>query len=408
MADRGQSVLDGIRVADLSMAASGPFCTQILGDLGADVVKIEPPAGDSIRGWDDLASSGTGSYFSGLNRNKRSVVLDLKTPYGIALAQRLCAQADVVIENWRPGKAQRIGLGYDAVKALNSEVVYVSLSAFGESGPLTGAPGMDIVLQAFAGIMGITGESGGPPIKVGAPIADLATAYVAALSILAALLHRERTGEGQRVTLSMLGVVTSLLSNHATGHLLHGNEISRMGSAHPQIVPYQAFPTGSDEYLVIGVMSEAHWLRFVAAIDRAELAEDARFRTNRERVANRQALVQIIIDRLMMHPRSVWIDRFGQHDVPVTVVNSLGDLFAHPQAEAEGLVVWLDGEGSDRLPVLASPMRFEKTPVRYRRRPPSLGQHTDEIVAELDAVLAAGALTTRPTSGARSGRRSSR
>ncbi len=381
--DESTGPLDGLFVVDFSQAAAGPFCSQHLGDMGARVLKVEPPSGDMIRGWNDQELGGLGTYFMGLNRNKESIAIDLKTPQGASIARRLCDGADIVIENFRPGTMARFNLSYEEVAEVNPTVIYTSISAFGEQGPLAERPGMDIVIQAFAGIMGITGVEDGEPVKVGSPVADLATGYAAAMATLGALYSRAVKGEGQHVRLSMLNVVVSMISNHTTGFLLNGSPVGRLGSAHPQLVPYQAFETADGEHLIVGILNERFWTKFCDAIDRPDLEVDPRFATNRDRVQNRAELLEILGQVLKEKTCSEWEDVFLALDVPNTRVNSLESLFAHPQVEADEVVVEIDHPIIGPIPTIAQPSRFERTPATYRLPPPQLGEHTRVVLREL-------------------------
>ncbi len=375
--------LDGYRVIDFSQAAAGPFCTQHLADFGADVVKVEPPQGDMIRGWHDKGSTGVGTYFMGLNRNKRSIILDLKTERAVDVALKLCEGADIVVENYRPGTMERLGLDYDVIRRSNPNVIYVSITAFGEEGPLRDRPGMDIILQAFAGIMGITGVAGGEPVKVGSPVADLSTGYAAAMGALAAVVERERTGEGQHVKLSMLNVVVSMLSNHTTGHLMHGTKVDRLGSSHPQLVPYQAFETEDGEYLIIGILNETFWRKLCKALDRWDLHESPQFTSNRERVAHRSELADELSAILRTRSAADWEALFEEEDVPHTRVNSFESLFSHPQVAIEGTVAHVDHPKLGKVPVIDQPVRLRGKRAKHRYAPPLLGEHTEEILREL-------------------------
>jgi len=378
------SPLAGVEVVDFSHAAAGPFCTQHLGDMGAQVIKIEPPDGDMLRHVDEGPSGpGMGTYFLGLNRNKRSIRLDLQTSVGREIALRLCAGADVVVENHRPGVMERLGLDYATVRSSNPRVVYASISAFGESGPLRDKPGMDIVVQAFAGIMGLTGPSDGDPVKVGAPIADFATGYAAAMGVLAALYERTRSGEGQRVSLSMLNVVASLLSNCATGFLMSGIPIQRLGSAHPQIVPYQAFRGSDGEYIVIGILNERFWKKLCAMLDAGDLASSPKFARNADRVRNRDELVEIVSSRIAEHPVEEWERACEAFDVPYARVNSLKDLFDDPQVEAQSVVLNMQDPDMGRIPAIAQPVRFSRTPADSRTAPHRLGADTAAVLREI-------------------------
>lgn len=372
----------GVRVVDFSQAAAGPFCTQHLGDLGAEVIKVEPVGGDMLRSVDAVADSGLGTYFMGLNRNKRSVAVDLSTADGRRIAVQLCRGADVVVENYRPGTMARLGLDYESLRPQNPRLVYTAISAFGESGPLRDRPGMDIIVQAFAGLMGVTGSEKDGPVKVGAPVADLTTGYAAAMATLAALFERERSGEGQRVALSMMNVVASLLSNVATGHLLHGQEVPRLGSAHPQLVPYQAFQGSDGDFIVIGILNERFWVKLCAMIGEEELATHDLFARNADRVSNRQALLDRLEPIFLARTVEEWERRCEQYDVPYARVNRLGDLFAHPQAVEQGLVVAVGSERLGDVPTLSQPSRFSRTPGSYHAAPPRLGADTEAVLQE--------------------------
>jgi crotonobetainyl-CoA:carnitine CoA-transferase CaiB-like acyl-CoA transferase len=372
----------GVNVLDFSQAAAGPFCAQQLGDLGATVIKVEPPCGDMIRSVDDVRGHGMGTYFMGLNRNKRFVSLDLSNNRGRDVARRLVHSADVVLENYRPGVMARLGLGYEDLSPLNPRLVYTSISAFGEDGPLRDKPGMDIIVQGFAGIMGVTGVEEGPPVKVGAPVADLTTGYAAAMATVAALYERERSGKGQRVTLSMLNVVVSLLSNVTTGHLLTGAEVPRMGSAHPQLVPYQAFRTRDDQYLIVGILNERFWSKLVRLLQSPQLLHDMRFATNADRVESRQELTEHLDAAFAERPIAEWEALCELHDVPYTRVNSLGDLFRHPQSAAEGLVVGVEHPDLGPIPTVAQPARFGRTAGSYHAAPADLGRHSIQVLAD--------------------------
>lgn len=332
---------------------------------------------------DDGDWKGLGTYFMGLNRNKRFTRLDLATDPGRQIARRLCLSADVVVENYRPGTMNRLGLSYEQLKDDNLRLVYTSISAFGESGPLRDQPGMDIIVQGFAGIMGVTGIEGGAPVKVGAPIADLATGYAAAMGTLAALYERERSGKGQRVSLSLLNVVVSLLSNITTGYLLTHTDIPRMGSAHPQLVPYQAFQTKDGEYMIVGILNERFWGKFCLMLNDSKIARDPRFTTNRDRVRHRTALIGSLAQIFAQRPVADWARLCEQHDVPHTRVNTLRELFRHPQATAVGLVVDVHHDQLGPVPTVSQPVQLDRTPVSYHAAPAVLGAHTEQVLSEL-------------------------
>jgi formyl-CoA transferase/CoA:oxalate CoA-transferase len=375
--------LSGYLVIDFSQAASGPFCTQILSDLGARVIKVEPPEGDMIRGWHDITVRGHGTYFMGLNRGKESICLNLKTEPGLRIAHELIRRADVVVENYRPGVADRLGIGYETAKRLNERVVYVSISGYGPLGPRAQDPAMDIIIQAVGGIMGITGEPGRPPVKVGAPIADLVTGWAACAAVLAALLVRAERGIGQYVHVAMLDVVISLLSNHATGFLMTGKTPGRMGSGHPQLVPYQAFETRDREYIIVGVLNEGFWRKFCEAIGRTEWLDDPRFKDNAARVRHREQLIPLIEEIIREKTKDEWISHFREFDVPVAPVMSFEALFSDEQVRVNRMVREVYHEKVGAIKVLGPPLRFEVTPADVSSPPPLLGEHTARVLLEL-------------------------
>lgn len=381
--------LDGMTVVDFSQAASGPFCTQILSDLGARVLKIEPPEGDMIRGWNDAAVSGVGTYFMGLNRGKESVCVDLRKPAGLEIAKTLVRRADIVVQNYRPGVVERLGIDYPAVQALNPRVVYLSISGYGHDGPRAQDPAMDIIIQAVGGIMGITGEQGQAPVKVGAPVADLATGWAASSAALAAVVARERFGTGQHVEISMLDVVMTLLSNHATGFLMTGKPVVRMGSGHPQLVPYQAFETSDGEYIIVGILNERFWRKFCQAIERGDWLDDPLYRDNTARVVNRSALVEAIAALIRSSDVAHWLALFAKFDVPVTQVASFETLFSDAQVAHNGMVRELVHDTIGAIPVLGSPFHFNGAQAALGRPPPLLGEHTAQVLHEFGYTRAA-------------------
>ena len=291
MSDHHPGPLDGIRVLDLTRVLAGPYCTMFLGDLGAEVVKVEQPGvGDDTRGWGPPFAGGESAYFLCINRNKKSVTVDLKSKEGVALLRRLAERADVLIENFRPGTMERLGLSEKELRVINPKLIYASLSGFGADGPMSDAPGYDLIVQAWGGLMSITGQPDGEPTKVGVAIMDLVAGLMLGKSIAAALFAREKLGAGQKIDTSLLEAEVASLINVGSNYLLEGKVPQRWGNAHPSIVPYQSFKT-ADGYLVIGVASEGIWRRFCKAIGRAELADDSRFEKNSNRVENRSSLI---------------------------------------------------------------------------------------------------------------------
>jgi crotonobetainyl-CoA:carnitine CoA-transferase CaiB-like acyl-CoA transferase len=375
-----EGALDGLLVADFSRVLAGPLCTQTLGDLGADVVKVERPGeGDDTRTWGPPFAEQGATYFLGLNRNKRSLALDLADPGDAALARRLADRADVLVESFRPGTIDRLGLGYEAVSQTNPRVVYCSISAFGSGEQAARLPGYDLLLQAMSGLMSVTGEPDGRPLKVGAALIDMVCGLYAATGVLAALQARERTGRGQRVEVSLMDSALAGLLNQASAHLLAGVIPGRLGNRHPSIAPYETFRASDGEFAV-AVGNDAIFARLCAAIGRAELASDERYATNAARLERREELGAILEGAFAAAPSAEWVQRLSQAGVPAGPINDVAEAFAF--AEALGLEpVWeVDGVRGVR-----SPLRLGATPAEARRRPPALGEHDAELRAWLAA-----------------------
>ena len=375
--------LDGVVVADFSRVLSGPWCTMTLGDLGADIIKVERPgAGDETRGWGPPFAGGESAYYLSTNRNKRSIELDLARADHRAVAERLVKKADVVIENFRPGTMDRLGFGEDACRALNASVVYASISGFGLTGPARDRPGYDFTMQGIGGLMSITGEPTGDPEKVGVAISDITAGLYCAIGILAALRHRDRSGEGQRVHVSLLGSQIAWLANQASNYLNGGMEPTRMGNAHPNIVPYQVFHA-SDGPFVIAVANETIWRRFCAVLDRDDLIEDPRFVSNADRVKNRVALTEDLAGMFVEQPRATWLRRFDAAEVPCGPINSIAEVFADEQVRALGLVEEIPHPTAGTVRLVKPPFELDRSPAETRRHPPLRGEHTTEVLREL-------------------------
>lgn len=377
--------LAGIRVLDFSHQAAGPWATTLLGDLGADVLKVEKPGrGDSIRyGQGDDGFEVGSLNFWGLNRSKRGITIDIGKPEGIDLIRRLVVECDVVLENFRPGVMDRKGIGYEALREINPRLVYCAITAFGASGPMAQKPGMDLILQATGGIMSLTGEAEGrPPVKAGPPVADITTGVYAAFAVTAALLERERSGKGQKIDLAMLDAVISLFADVALKAHVGGTEFGPFGSGHPDIVPYQAF-RANDGYLVVACLTGAFWKRLPAAIGRPALAEDPRFRGMKARVENRAALIEELSAVFETQSVSHWIERIEGADIPACRVNSLRDVFALQQLRVNETLVPVTHPTRGPIEILNSPIKMSGSPHRVTRGAPSLGQHTDEVLESL-------------------------
>jgi crotonobetainyl-CoA:carnitine CoA-transferase CaiB-like acyl-CoA transferase len=390
----GKGALAGIRVIDMSHQAAGPWCTSLLGDMGADVIKIEKPGrGDSIRYADRsgrLPPEIGGLNFQGLNRNKRGLTVDIGQEAGAVLVRRLATDADVLVENFRPGVMDRHGLGWAALHALNPRLVYCSITAFGPRGPLAQKPGMDLILQATGALMGHTGEEGGPPIKSAPPVADINTGVYAAYGVLGALLARERTGEGQHVEVAMLDAVLSLYADTAANVLTEGTKFPKFGSGHPDLVPYQAFPA-KDGWFIIACLTNAFYKRLAAALGRDDLLTDPRFATNPSRVEHREHVVGVLSEIFKADTVEHWIELLERHDIPTCRVNRLEDILAHPQIAANGLIVEHQDEKRGKLRVLGPPVKMSGTPTTFERPAPIIGEHSDEVLHEFglsDAEIA--------------------
>jgi len=373
--------LNGIRVLDLTRAMAGPYCTMLLGDLGAEVIKVEPPEGDETRGWRPPEMAGEAAYFLSVNRNKKSIALNLRSPRGVEVVKRLASRCDVFVENFRPGVAAALGLSYGELSSLNRRLIYCSISGFGQDGPLSQRPGYDLIALAMSGLMEITGEPGGAPVKFGVPIADITAGLFAALSILGALLLRERTGRGVWIDTSLYEGQLAILTHQALQYFATGQEPRKMGSAHPSIAPYQAFKA-ADGYIIIAVGNDRLFTRLCEVLGRPQLAGDPLFSTNEARVRNRERLVREIEALLGERPVSTWLELLQGAGVPCAPVRKVGEALGDMHITARGMLahVALDGE---RVPQLLFPALFNGQRPPVRLAPPRLGEHTEEILLEL-------------------------
>jgi crotonobetainyl-CoA:carnitine CoA-transferase CaiB-like acyl-CoA transferase len=366
--------LDGILVADLSRVLAGPLCTMTLGDLGADVIKVErPDGGDDTRHWGPPFVAEGATYYLGLNRNKRSLVLDLKDPADLALARELCDRADVVVESFRPGTSDRLGLGYEDVARSNPGVVYCSISAFGSGERAAALPGYDLLLQAMSGLMSVTGEPDGRPLKVGAALIDMLCGMFATTAVLAALHARERDGHGQRVEVSLMDSALAGLLNQASAYLNAGTVPGRMGNRHPSIAPYETFAAADGDFAV-AVGNETIFARLCEVIGRPDLPGDERFATNAARMEHRDALAAELEAAFAAAPAAEWVVALGEAGVPAGPINDIAQAFAF--AEALGLE---PVDETDGVRTVRSPLRLGATPAAVSRRPPRLGEHSDAL-----------------------------
>ncbi len=381
--------LDGVRIVDLSRIVAGPLATQILGDYGAEVIKIEQPGvGDDSRAWvPPKAPDGSAAYFFSINRNKKSVTLNLKHPRGKVLLKALVARADVVIENFKPGTMEDLGLDYTVLSRENPRLIYCQISGFGNSGPARERAGYDSILQGITGLMSITGEREGPPVKAGVALIDEITALYAHGAILAALLHRERTGQGQKVECSLLESGVAAMMNAATAYLVAGAVQGRWGSAHESLVPYQAF-RARDGYLIIGAGNDRLWKAFCEVIGAPEWADDPRFDTNLKRVERREELVRLIEARLEARSRDQWIAAFAAAGLPTGPINTVDQVFRDPQVLHRDMVQEIEHPTAGRVKLVGIPVKFTATPGEIRLPPPLLGQHTEEVLTGLLGLTA--------------------
>ncbi len=401
--DRAQA-LSGVRVLDLSRVLAGPWCTQTLADLGADVVKVERPAagghpgGDDTRGWGppflrdaDGEERGDAAYYLGTNRNKRSITVDIAHPRGQELIRRMAETADVFVENYKVGDMARYGLDAPRLLALNPRLVYCSVTGFGQTGPYRERAGYDYAIQAMGGLMSVTGPSrreiaddasGGGPQKVGVAVADLFTGLYATVAILAALRHRDRTGEGQAIDMALLDTQVAMLANLGAGYLATGVAPQRAGNAHQNIVPYQVFEV-ADGHIILAVGNDSQYAKFCAVAGRPELASDSRFARNADRVRNRDTLVPLLSAVMKSRPRAEWLAALEMAKVPCGPINDLAEVFADPHVKARGMTVDLLHPLAGSVRLVASPIKLSATPVRYRSAPPLLGADTDTVLREL-------------------------
>ncbi len=381
--------LDGVRVLDLCRVVSGPFATMQLGDLGADVLKIEEPGhGDESRTYGPPFPGGESAYFMSINRSKRSCAIDLKSPAGRDLVVRLATTADVVVENFRPGTLDRLGLGYDVLAQHNPRLILCAVTGFGRTGPQADRPGYDLIIQGESGVMDITGDPDGPPVKVGTSIADLVTGLYCAQAVLAALAKRARTGMGGRVDVSMLDAMASLLTFNAGIYFATGTSPRRCGNAHPTISPYETFEA-ADGWLNIGVANDKFWSLFCAVLDRPDLRDDPRFAQARDRAANRVALKSLLDPIIQARPRAEWVRALAAAGVPCGEIRTVAEVCENPQLTTRGQVQATHHPAAGEVRHIASAIRFDDAPPPPARPAPRLGEHRDELLSEwlgLDAA----------------------
>ena len=375
--------LTGIKVVDVSRVLAGPYASMLLGDLGADVIKVErPDGGDQTRSWGPPFLKGESTYYLSVNRNKRSITLNLKTPQGREILEKLTTESDVVIQNFRPAAVHKLGLEYEHLRSLNSKLIYCSITGYGETSSWKDRPAYDIALQAESGLMSITGDENGSPVRVGIAVIDIVTAHHAVEGIMAALIARQRTGEGQKLDLSMLDCGVAFMTYMANHYLATGESPQRMGSRHPSIAPYQAFAT-KDAWIIIAGGSQEIWARLCRALNEPALKEDSRFIDNAKRVENRVELERILGDIFRQRSTKDWLNLLQAHEVPATSVNDLHSVFGLKPLQERNMVQEIHHPKIGMLSLLGSPIKLQTTPASVRLPPPLLGEHTDEVLQHL-------------------------
>ncbi|MEX0694036.1 MAG: CaiB/BaiF CoA-transferase family protein [Rhodospirillales bacterium] len=390
-----KAALEGVTVLDMSRVLAGPSATQLMGDLGAEVIKVERRGvGDETREWgppylkgEDGTDTGESAYYLSANRNKRSVEVDIAKPEGVALIKRMLGKADILIENFKVGGLKKYGLSYEDLKDAFPGLVYCSITGYGQTGPYAARPGYDMMAQGIGGLISMTGEPGRLPVKVPIAINDVMTGMYATVAILAALRHRDRTGEGQHIDLGLLDVQVGWLFNQGMNYLIGGIIPERLGTAHPNSVPYQAFET-ADSFVIIGANNDEQFKRFCTLAGREDLLEDARFATNPDRVRNRSAIIDEVAAIMKTKPAAYWIEELSRCNVPVCPINSLDQVFDDPQVLARDMKVTMPHAacGDQGFDMIGNPIRMSETPVSYRRPPPMCGEHTAEVLRDVFAL----------------------
>jgi len=374
--------LQGIRVLDLSRVLAGPYCTMVLGDLGADVIKVEPPEGDETRGWGPPFAEGESAYYLCVNRNKRDIVIDLKTDDGKRILRELALQSDVLVENFRPGTLEKFGLDFETLHELHPRLIYCSITGFGQTGSMKDRPGYDFMIQALGGLMSITGEPEGEPMKTGVAVVDLFAGQNAIIAILAALQARILTGCGQHLDISLFDSQLGWLANVASNYLISGNLPKRHGNAHPNIVPYQSFQA-SDGWFAIAVGNDKQFEGLCGVIGKLELGNDPRFAKNSGRVENRDELIPLLKSVFATRSVSEWLDTLERAEIPCGPINNFEQVFSMPNVKEREMLVKMNHPTIGELPLVGSPLKMSDTPVEYRLPPPLMGEHTEEVLREL-------------------------
>src|SRR5690349_19487729 len=374
--------LHGIRVLDLSRVLAGPYCTMVLGDLGADVIKVESAEGDETRQWGPPFIEGESAYYLCVNRNKRSIIVNFKTEQGRSILHELIKQSDVLVENFRPGTLARFSLDFKSASTINPNLIYCSITGFGQTGPLSDKPGYDFMIQAMGGLMSITGELHGEPMKVGVVVADLFAGQNAVIAILGALQARTHTGRGQHLDISLFDSQIGMLGNVASNYLISGNLPKRYGNAHANIVPYQSFQA-SDAWFVLAVGNDKQFEKMCRVTGKLALVNDSRFASNSDRVKNRDELIDLLKPIFLEKTASEWLSELELAGIPCGSINTLDKVFAEPQVKAREILIQMQHSKIGDLRLVGSPLKFSETPVDYKLPPPKLGEHTKDILTNL-------------------------
>ena len=376
--------LENIKVLDLTRALAGPYCTLMLGDYGADVIKVEVPSkGDDTRTWGPPFIKDQSSYFLSVNRNKRSITLNLKNQAAKDIFMKLVSESDVLVENFTPGVAQRLGIDYETLKELNPGIIYCSISGFGQTGPYSRKPAYDQMMQGIGGIMSVTGEPDGPPMKMGVALTDIGAGMLGAYAVMIGLFHRSRTGHGQYIDISMLDLQVAWLTYQAGTYFATGQPPQRVGAAHPNLVPYQAFKCSDGKYINIAIGNERFWERFCKALGRDDLITHEDYRLNMNRVNHRESLVALLENELLNKTSIEWITNFEDHGIPCGPVNDLAAVFSDPQVAERKMVETIQHPTAGPIKQTGIPIKFSKTPGQISLPPPLLGEHTEKILSDL-------------------------
>jgi formyl-CoA transferase len=376
--------LADLKILDLSRVLAMPYCSMMLGDLGAEIIRVERPGvGDETRHWGPPWAGELSAYYLCTNRNKKCITVDLKKKEGQEIIRRLAQRSDILLENFLPGDLAKMNLGYEDIRAVNPKIIYASVTGYGQNGPYRDLPGFDFILQAQGGLMSIIGEEGGPPMKVGVAIVDITAGLFACSAILAALHYREKTGDGQHIDMALLDAQVAWLANQASNYLVSGKVPRRMGNAHPNIVPYETFKAKDGIYLALGVGNDNQWKKFCRIAGVEHLMDDPRYATNPKRVENRKILVPLLQEVFLQKDSGEWLKLLGEAEIPIGPINTIDRVFTDPQVLSREMLVEMEHPKVGKLKLVGSPLKLSKTPVQYRLPPPLLGEHTESVLREV-------------------------